>query len=115
MAKVISFKSRSCLGGCDTKENDELVNSKGYYIGVLTPSNTKKFRAMQDELNLKKIYINQLVEEFEEGYRKYYQELSYVLSEYKYIVRSFDPEKESLFIGEDGHMWIVKKDCLDGK
>jgi uncharacterized protein YfbU (UPF0304 family) len=115
MAKVISFKSRDYLGGCDTKENDELVEKKGYYIGVLTPSNTEKFRALQEKLELQRIQINQLIEEFDEGYSKYYQELNYILSNYNYIVKSYNREEEKLFIGEDGHMWIVKKDCLDAK
>lgn len=113
MAKVISFKSRDYLGGCDTKENDELINKKGYYIGVLTPSNTEKFRAMQEKLELQRIHINRLIEDFDEGCSKYCQDLNYILSSYNYIVRSYDPEEERLFIGKDGHMWIVKRDNLE--
>lgn len=111
MGKVISLKSRSLLGGCDTKENDELVNREGEYIGVLTPDNTKLFRGMIDTLDQELIRINQLTEEFNEHYQNYINKLTYVINKYNYVVKSYNPETERLFIGEDGHMWIVKKEA----
>lgn len=110
MGKVISLKSREQLGGCDSKENDDLVNRDGEYIGVLTPTRTKLFRDMMSTLDQKLIKINQLTEEYNEHYQEYINELNYVFIRYKYVIKSYNPEIERLFIGKDGHMWIIKKE-----
>jgi hypothetical protein len=112
MGKVISLKSREQLGGCDSKENDELVNKEGEYIGVLTPAHTKLFRDMMSTLDQELIRINQLTEEHDEHYHQYINELNYVFTRYKYVIKSYNPETERLFIGEDGHMWIIKKEAV---
>jgi hypothetical protein len=109
MAKVISLKSREQLGGCDYKENDELVDREGEYIGALTLKDTKLFRDIQDMLDQELIRINQLTEKFDEHYQDYVNKLNYIFSKYKYVIKSYNPKVERLFIGVDGHMWIVKK------
>jgi len=109
MGKVISLKSGAQLGGCDFKENDEFVMSKGEYIGVLSSNNTKVFRDMLDTLDNEQIEINRLTEEFNEHYEHFIEKINYVLSTRTYVIKSLNPETQSLYIGEDGHMWIVGK------
>lgn len=109
MGKVISLKTGDQLGGCDFKENDELVISKGEYIGILSFDNTKVFRDMLQILDNEQIKINQLTEEFNEHYEQFIKKSNYVLSTQNYVIKSLNPETQSLYIGEDGHMWILEK------
>lgn len=115
MGKVISLKSGKQLGGSDSKENDELASRKGEYIGSLPLKVAKEIREFQDKLSVEQIYINQLIEEFEEHYKQYIYEINSNLTKFNYVIKSFNHETENLLIGEDGHMWIVKNSDLNIK
>jgi hypothetical protein len=115
MCKVISLKSRMQLGGSDCKENDEIANRKGEYIGMLPLKVAKDLRELQDNLNIEVIQINQLTEEFEEHHKLYLYEIGTILKKYHYIVNSYNPETKQLLIGEDGHMWVVNNYDLNLK
>lgn len=108
MGKVISLKTGKLLGGNDYEETSEVVRRKGVYIGVLPLKVAKQIREIQQKLIVEQIQIDQLIEEFDEHYSQYANEINNNLIEDGYAVKSFNQETENLLIGEDGHMWIVK-------
>ncbi|GCD12245.1 hypothetical protein [Clostridium tagluense] len=115
MSEVISLKSGKKLGGNNYKQNDEIANTKGEYIGMLPLTVAKELRELQDNLNIEEIQINQLIEEFEGHYKQYLYEIGTTLKKYNYIINSYNPETKQLLIGEDGHMWVVNDSDLNVK
>jgi hypothetical protein len=109
LAKLISFKTRRTLGGQDTEENDDFIKKNGRYIGVLLKDDAEYLRLLQERLTALQQQINEMVEAFDTQYRYYLQDVESIFLHLKIPPETFNPEKEKLYIGEDGHLWVVDK------
>lgn len=109
MNNVYSFRTKKQLGKQDTKANDELA-SKGRYVGCLPNEDAVDMRAQQDKLIVEQQQINELIEDFDWHYSEYMINVCKVLTYLGVDLSTFDTATDKLMIGEDGHVWIIKKE-----
>lgn len=107
--KVISLKSGKDLGRQNFDANDKLVNQEGRYIGALPSEDAEFMRKWHDRLVCEQAQITELIDEYEAHHLQYLTDLTSVLLYLGFNPESFDPEKERMFISEDGHVWVVER------
>jgi len=113
MDNVYDFFSRRNmrdLAQQDYKRNEETVNERGRYIGVLPKNETKVVRDLVDQLGRKKAQIDQLVAEWNTLYEGYAFMMSGVLALLNVDMDEFHPETDDIYVDKDGHVWIVKRE-----
>jgi len=109
IAKVISFKSGKRFPKQDTKSNDKLANQEGRYIGVLPSEDAEFMQRWHDRLTCEQAQIHELIDEYEKSHMQYLTDLTSMMLYLGFDPESYNPEKERLFISEDGHIWLVEK------
>jgi len=67
-------------------------------------------RKWHDRLTCEQAQINELIDEYEQTHMQYLTDLTSMLLYLGFDPMIFDPVKERLFISEDGHIWLVKKE-----
>jgi hypothetical protein len=109
VGKLVSIKTGKELGGQDYIENDDLVAKKGQYIGVLPKEDADYVRMLQEKMTAQQIEINERIEAFDLQRKYYIEDVISILLHFEILPEDFNPATEDLYIGEDGHTWIVKK------
>lgn len=110
MVQIISLKSGKQLNKQDIKANDQLVMKDGRYIGVLPSEDAEFMRKWHDRLTCEQAQIDELISEYEQSRMQYLVDLTSVLLYLGFDPMNFDPITEHVFISEDGHIWVVKKE-----
>lgn len=114
MAQIYDFFSRkhsTDLIKHEYKNNDEVVEKHGKYIGVLTKQRTDSLRRTIDLMEFKKSQIEKLMSEYEElrcGYEEIVMEAVNFLR-VKDNVDDYDPEVWDFYVDVKGHCWVVQK------
>jgi hypothetical protein len=107
MAEVISIITKKHLGVQDTAANDK-VAEEGIYLGCLPKLDAIGIRQVQSILAIKQQQINELIEIFNTEHKDYLDAVCSVLVFFEASEEDFDPAKDKLMVGEDGHTWIAK-------
>lgn len=108
MAKIYSLQTKKELGKQDTKANDKLAEEKGTYIGCLPKDDAEALRTYQEIIIVKQQKIDELLKDFHEDYTQYLANVADVLIYFKVDPKTYNPIDDTLLIGEDGHVWVVK-------
>jgi len=109
MVKVISIRSGRRLNKQDFVANDKLAEKEGRYLGVLPSEDAEFMRKWHDRLICEKAQIDELITEYEQSHMQYLADLTSVLLYLGFNPEDFNPEKEKMFISEEGHIWVVER------
>jgi hypothetical protein len=95
--------------GQDYAANDAAA-SAGTYIGVLPKHASVPMRETAEDLARRRAQIDALMAEFTPRWEGYFFMTVGALTTLGVDTSSYDPEKQELFVDEDGHCWMVNKE-----
>lgn len=91
----------------DTKANDEQTSEMGKYAGHVHEDTAKEIRDNLKGLQSRQVQIDSMILKWENDYQAHARRVLGLVE--KLGVKNFDPRKHDVFIGEDGHIWIVDR------
>lgn len=106
MGNVYSIRTGKKLEQ-NTTDNDALVAQGGRYIGCLPKADAEELRKFQQKLIVDQMEIDELIKKFEGSFLLYLNDVASVFMYLGIDPQTFDPNKEHLYIGADGHLWVV--------
>ncbi|TSI05122.1 hypothetical protein [Lysinibacillus sp. BW-2-10] len=110
-SNVIDFfskKTYSEIASKDWQKNDKMTNQFGIYLGCFGGNDTKIIRNLSDELNMKRIQIEQLTAEWEQLHEQYNEALHRCLA-YLNIPKQIhiNFENDSIMVSVNGDVWVI--------
>ncbi len=105
-----SKKNMQDLAKVDYQGNEEAVEELGRYVGNLPKRETKEVRNLIQQLTVKKAQIDAMIQEWDTLYQGYSYMLVGVLVTLNVTEGQFNPDRDDIYVGEDGHVWIVNRE-----